>query len=883
MTFEAAWLQGRPAGSHRDAFSAVANMGADAPETENKEATKSKSPRTDDQTLTGLLTRCQMLKVEVEASMENRKGPASSTTSLTIPPATTTTQEVSPPITPGSTSVSSSPKSSLHTIPELPPVIPRASSVALRRPQSEIQTSSPTLSADIAMPMPVLRPRPQPDGIQPRPKSLPVNMSMTPDIPMSPLIVKYRELSSQLSQSTKPIDDQQQQHPQIPTRPMAGFNVVGRSRAKSISEAEELPSPVSQLRRMSKASVSTTDLPSLNLQQPARADSDTIRMQMAKILAQLQLSVTSTSILAFRTSLVAYQMTLIVHSLFLKIAPNDFLKHKPPHQPSSSIHASTEFFNYTTRIIESSVLEPLLPIDRASCIHSWIKVAACFYGLRNMQSLKAVIAALGTPPMVRLRKTWALVPRKDLATLKGLKELVSEDDNYAQYREWLKTNTRRPTVPYLGVWLHDLTYLTAALSKEGSTGISNDRRVKEVLDQIGFCAGGGRYSKDDLRELASSSSFGWIGRRGGALNPNAPEEVIAVLKDLDEDSMGLFVSHWILSRKWQSERDVDELSLAREPKTDNLATSRDLTGILAGVTPSAATASIDDFAPINPMSPSDPHWRASQDFADYLVGVGLDFSPAELEQVMAFSDTRKRGSNTSLFDAFRSATGLSRTPSRPASVATSAESPKLESIRAASGTLSRPRSRSGPVNPDGVLQRPIHPEGVSRSYPSNNDPYNRSSVASSLASSMEGSDDWSIGSAPDIIEHGDNLTNSPNELRPVRLDRTRRGSSPPRMTPIAPYLGPSPKGSPISTSFGADSVNTKPATIPLPARPRPSVTIPPKPALKSPPPKPARSGRNLNLTPSSPISPIANGVSMLWNGVSGEQQKQPPLPPRPAP
>ncbi|TPX44981.1 hypothetical protein SeMB42_g04147 [Synchytrium endobioticum] len=760
-----------------------------------------------------ILQQCDSLKSEIEHAIANRsseKAKATPTlndgsgnpetekletgkdeTSITKPQSAQY-QEPTPPVIPGHISPRLTNADLPRPMPkgeassQAPPVMPRTVPVGLCRSKLDMHTmsSAPSIVTSLAaaptsangVPTIVLRPRAPPaDGLQPRPKSMPVSWNIAPDIPISPLLLLYRDLSSHLASNIKPAMCNDHSNPSttwngrrnsiehsgsnststplstppIP-RPMPkGPHAIGRNRARSISDTipyGPFNEPLSSMRRISKTS--TNDLLLLRMTdssiiKQAPQDPDTIRLEMAKIIAQLKLSVTSTSVLTFRPSLVAYQLSLIVHSLFVKIAPSDFLKHRPPHHPTSSIQACTAFFNYITRIIESSILEPLAPSDRAHCIHAWIKVASYSFELRNMQSVKAVIAALGTPPVVRLQKTWTLIARKDLAALKGLRNIVSEDDNYAQYRQWLRMNTKRPAVPYLGVWLHDATYLAAAVSKESSlhvstslTHVMRDARVNSMLDQIAsYASDKTLYSKEDLRELLNHGTFGRVSRRGGYMSPCAPEEITTVLKDLDEDSLGLFVAHWLLSRKWQTERDVDELSLIREPKVDgshNIATSiitsePSLSGILAAVSPSHAAMPLDELvsSPTTPTSP--PHQfpitatghnespgrakcRASQDFNDYLNTVGLDVSPSELEQIMTFTEKRKRSSNNSMLDVFhRAASGLINR-ARSTSVA---GVPKLESMSyvTTSTTLARPRSKSGPVARDVVSPpRPSIPD-----------------------------------------------------------------------------------------------------------------------------------------------------------------------------
>lgn len=234
---------------------------------------------------------------------------------------------------------------------------------------------------------------------------------------------------------------------------------------------------------------------------------------ITKVRELLYRSASITSILEFPAYLVAYQLTLVESAIFLEIPPAALLTHSPK-TPHRTITASTDFFNYLTRMIEYSVLFPPEASGRAQCMHYWVKVAVKLHELENFQTLKAVLSALGTPPVKRLKRTWGFVPRKSMHKLETLSELMSETRNYGKYREMMsslhagtmtspsivspvhsgsasappsgkhdmlslngvsnslshlgfrtKEAARRPMVPFLGTFIMDITYLLAAVKK----------------------------------------------------------------------------------------------------------------------------------------------------------------------------------------------------------------------------------------------------------------------------------------------------------------------------------------------------------------------------------------------------------------------------------
>ncbi|KAI9359426.1 ras guanine nucleotide exchange factor domain-containing protein [Pilaira anomala] len=188
------------------------------------------------------------------------------------------------------------------------------------------------------------------------------------------------------------------------------------------------------------------------------------------------------SILHFAPGLVAYQITRIESAIFLAIPSHALLSHAPK-SPHPRVVASTDFFNYITRFIEHSILLPQEASVRAQHINHWIKIATKCHDLNNYQTLKAIVSALGTPPVQRLKRTWAYIPKKSLSRLENMNELMSEHNNYGKYREHMgivstsvlngksvnliqAEHYKRPTVPFLGTFIHDMTYLLAAVGHQ---------------------------------------------------------------------------------------------------------------------------------------------------------------------------------------------------------------------------------------------------------------------------------------------------------------------------------------------------------------------------------------------------------------------------------
>ncbi|NXT35110.1 RGL1 protein, partial [Pelecanoides urinatrix] len=228
----------------------------------------------------------------------------------------------------------------------------------------------------------------------------------------------------------------------------------------------------------------------------------------------------------FQDDLVAEQLTYMDATLFKKVVPYHCLgciwsqrdkkenKHLAP-----TIRATISQFNAVTRCVVSTILKSreLKTQQRAKIIEKWIHIAHECRILKNFSSLRAIISALQSNSIYRLKKTWVYVPKDIMLTFEELSDIFSDHDNYLTSRELLmkegtskfanldssvKENQKRTqrrlqlqkdmgvmqgTVPYLGTFLTDLIMLDTAHQDFVEGGLINfekRRREFEVIAEI---------------------------------------------------------------------------------------------------------------------------------------------------------------------------------------------------------------------------------------------------------------------------------------------------------------------------------------------------------------------------------------------------------------
>ncbi|XP_010782256.1 ral guanine nucleotide dissociation stimulator-like 1 isoform X2 [Notothenia coriiceps] len=209
----------------------------------------------------------------------------------------------------------------------------------------------------------------------------------------------------------------------------------------------------------------------------------------------------------FSAAAIADQLTRMDSSLFVKVVPYQCLgcvwsQRDKKENMSPTIRATIVQFNaVTNRVIMSLLCQPTdsnfsptssngpqtSPAQRARIIEKWIRVAQDCRRLKNFSSLKAILSALQSNAVYRLRKTWAAVNRDSMATFDNLWETFPDENCVLTNRELLLESTSSGVVPYLGTYLTVLTMLDTALLDTVEGGLINfekRRREFDVLSQI---------------------------------------------------------------------------------------------------------------------------------------------------------------------------------------------------------------------------------------------------------------------------------------------------------------------------------------------------------------------------------------------------------------
>lgn len=160
---------------------------------------------------------------------------------------------------------------------------------------------------------------------------------------------------------------------------------------------------------------------------------------------------------------VARQITLLDEQAYKSIAPSECMNqawNKPAicNETSPNIIKMISRFNATSNWSARLIVAEANIRKRKSILTRIIKIGQRLRELHNYHSLMAIIAALESAPVARLKKTWDAVDSAYIKQFQELRTIMSAEGSYKAFRAIIKTEDP-PVIPYIGVYLADLTFI----------------------------------------------------------------------------------------------------------------------------------------------------------------------------------------------------------------------------------------------------------------------------------------------------------------------------------------------------------------------------------------------------------------------------------------
>ncbi|CAF1324688.1 unnamed protein product [Rotaria sordida] len=223
------------------------------------------------------------------------------------------------------------------------------------------------------------------------------------------------------------------------------------------------------------------------IKQLETAEIDEKNEQLRILLNPTQVSNTTFEQIA--VSDVAEQMTLIDHKLFCALGSEELLLQgwmKPGRDDlAPNVALVSRRFNEMCRLVITEIL--LIPTvnARVQCIEKWCTVADICRYLRNFNGVLQIMAAFVNSSVYRLKQTWDRISKQNKQVINKLQNLVHSDGKFKNLRDTL-TKVDPPCVPYLGLYLSDLTFIEESSSdiSENLINFSKMRMKTHIINEV---------------------------------------------------------------------------------------------------------------------------------------------------------------------------------------------------------------------------------------------------------------------------------------------------------------------------------------------------------------------------------------------------------------
>lgn len=191
------------------------------------------------------------------------------------------------------------------------------------------------------------------------------------------------------------------------------------------------------------------------------------------LLKKFELKSATCSILDFDPLELARQFTLIESKIFCRITPDELLdgEFNKAKEVSKAVNvkAMSKLSTDLANLVTDTILQHPEPKKRAVILKQWVKIAKKCRELNNYDSLVAIVSALNSSMVSRLKKTWDLVSPKTVARLDDLRPI--SEGRMTLLRKLLE-NHGAPCIPFVGLTLTDLTFNHEANKKTRKLGRS---------------------------------------------------------------------------------------------------------------------------------------------------------------------------------------------------------------------------------------------------------------------------------------------------------------------------------------------------------------------------------------------------------------------------
>ena len=115
-----------------------------------------------------------------------------------------------------------------------------------------------------------------------------------------------------------------------------------------------------------------------------------------------------------------------------------------------------EHFNNVSQWVIKNILAQNDAKLRTKILNKFLKLGEKLKKLNNMNGVMEILSGLENAAVFRLKKSWE---KANNEIYESLSSLLASSQNHSEYRKTLREHVTPPAVPYLGIFLSDLTFI----------------------------------------------------------------------------------------------------------------------------------------------------------------------------------------------------------------------------------------------------------------------------------------------------------------------------------------------------------------------------------------------------------------------------------------
>ncbi|KAL0580666.1 Ras guanine nucleotide exchange factor bud5 [Marasmius crinis-equi] len=173
----------------------------------------------------------------------------------------------------------------------------------------------------------------------------------------------------------------------------------------------------------------------------------------------------------------ARQLTIMECNLYCAITQEEVLESgQEGAKPPVNVRAVSSLSTTITGWVAESILNERDMKKRTALVKFFVKVADKCITLHNFSTFRSILAALDSSTIARLHQTWNGLPQKSKVQLESMRRLADHSRNYREYRARLR-NTAPPAVPFLGLYLTDITFCREGNPSHRASPLNPDKKL----------------------------------------------------------------------------------------------------------------------------------------------------------------------------------------------------------------------------------------------------------------------------------------------------------------------------------------------------------------------------------------------------------------------